>query len=133
PGRITASEVAASIAAARELESLAIVQAPVPSPGFVARVMTAVAAEPAPQPVAVFARALTAGRLIGMLSAVRDAWRVSTPPGRPAPVRAQALALVLLVVLAFGSLAGVAGAAVGLFEARQPIPPPLPTRPAIAA
>jgi hypothetical protein len=133
PGRITASDVAASIAAARELESLALAQAPVPSAGFVGRVMTAVAAEPAPQPVAVFARALAGGRLVGMLGAIRDAWRVSTSPGRPAPVRAQALALVLLVVLALGSVAGVAGAAVGLFETRRPSPPPEPTRPAIAA
>jgi hypothetical protein len=129
-GRVTASEVAASMAVARDLDVLSEAQMPWPSAGFTSRVMTAVAAEPGPQPVTAFARALAGGRFGAMLRALRDAWQVSTSPGRPTPVRAQALALVMLVLLAFGSLAGVAGAAVGLFDQRPPSPS-LPTRPAI--
>jgi hypothetical protein len=128
--RVTALEIAASLAVARELGALVTAETPRPTAGFLSRVMTAVAAEPAPQPVTAFARALAGGRLVPMLAALRDAWRVSTSPGRPTHVRAQALALVLLVLLAFGSLAGVAGAAVGLFDSRPPNPP-LPTRPAV--
>jgi hypothetical protein len=129
-GRVTATEIAASLAVARELDALVTAEMPWPTGGFLARVMTAVASEPAPQPVTAFARALAGGRLVPMLAALRDAWRVSTSPGRPTHVRVQALALVLLVLLAFGSLAGVAGAAVGLFDSRPPNPP-LPTRPAV--
>jgi hypothetical protein len=129
-GRVTASEVAASMAVARDLDVLLAAEMPWPSAGFTSRVMTAVAAEPGPQPVTAFARALAGGRSGAMLRALRDAWRVSTSPGRPTPVRAQALALVVLVLLAFGSLAGVAGAAVGLFDQR-PSSPSLPTPPAI--
>jgi hypothetical protein len=129
-GRVMAPEIAASMGIARELEVLATAETPAPSEGFTSRVMAAVWAEPAPQPVIVFARALAAGRLVGMLTAVRDAWRVSTSAGRPAPVRAQALVLVLLALLALGSLAGIAGAAMALFDSRPP-DPTVPTRPAI--
>jgi hypothetical protein len=131
-GRVTASDLAASMAIARELDAFVMAPTPPPSPAFASRVMATVAAEPAPQPVLAFARALAGGHLVAMLGAVRDAWRVSTSPGRPTPVRAQALALVLLALLAFGSLAGIAGAAVGLLGPRPPSPP-LPTRPAIVA
>jgi hypothetical protein len=130
-GRVTAPEIAASMAVARELDALVMAETPAPTPGFASRVMAAVAAEPVPQPVTAFARALAGGRVVGMLAAVRDAWRVSTSPGRPTPVRAQALALVLLALLAFGSLAGIAGAAMGLFDSRRPDPSSLPTFPAI--
>ena len=131
-GRLTATDLAASMAVARDLDAFVMAPTPAPSPAFTSRVMAAVAAEPAPQPVVAFARALTGGHLVAMLGAVRDAWRVSTSPGRPMPVRARALALVLLALLAFGSLAGIAGAAVGLLDSRPPSPP-LPTRPAIVA
>jgi hypothetical protein len=131
-GRVTASDLAASMAVARQLDAFALEPTPAPSPAFTSRVMAAVAAEPAPQPVVAFARALTGGHLVAMLGAVRDAWRVSASPGRPTLVRAQALALVLLALLAFGSLAGITGAAVGLFDAPRPSQP-LPTRPAIVA
>jgi hypothetical protein len=130
-GRVTAPEIAASMAVARELDALVMAETPAPTPDFASRVMAAVAAEPAPQPVTAFARALAGGRVVGMLAAVRDAWRVSTSAGRPTPVRAQALALVLLALLAFGSLAGISGAAIGLFDSRRPDPSSLPTFPAI--
>jgi hypothetical protein len=129
-GRVSASDLAASIAVARELDALATADAVAPSRGFSSRVMAAVAAEPAPQPVLVFGRALVSGRLATMLVALRDAWRVATSPGRPTAVRAQALALVMLALLVFGSVVGIAGAAVGLFESQRP-DPSLPTRPAV--
>lgn len=130
-GRVAASAITVSLAVAHGLEAFLLAPTPAPSPAFATRVMAAIAAEPAPQPVSAFAQALAGGRFRAMLAALRDAWRVSTSAGRPARVRAQALALVLLALLAFGSLAGIAGAAVGLFESRQPSPPPLPTRPAV--
>jgi hypothetical protein len=129
-GRINAPDLAASMSVARELDALTSADALEPSPGFSSRVMAAVAAEPAPQPVLVFGRALASGRIAATLAALGDAWRVAMSPGRPTSVRAQALALVMLALLAFGSVVSIAGAAVGLFESRRP-DPSLPTRPAI--
>jgi hypothetical protein len=130
-GRVTASGIAASMAVARELDALMTAPAPSPSLGFTSRVMAAVAAEPAPEPVMAFAQALVGGRFTAMAAAVRDAWRVAASAGRPTPVRAQAFALVLLVVLSFGSVAGIAAGAVGLLDSGPRNPAPLPTRPAV--
>jgi hypothetical protein len=131
-GRVTASELAASMGVARELDRLAAVATIDATPAFSSRVMAAVAAEPSPQPVLVFGSAVASGRIAAMLGAARDAWRVAMSPGRPAPVRMQALVLVLLLLLAFGSVVGMAGAAIGLFDSQRPGPSPVPTRPAIA-
>jgi hypothetical protein len=127
-GRVNARDLAASMAVGRELDALAAAQTVEPSRGFSSRVMAAVAAEPAPQPVLVFGRALAGGRLATMFGAVRDAWRVTTSPGRPTSVRAQSLALVLL---AFGSVVGMAGAAVRLFDSHRPDRSTPPTMPAV--
>ena len=95
----------------RELESLAAesgVQAPV---GFVDRVMAAVAREPLPQPARAFGAALLGGRFSAAIASIGDAWRVVLGGSTPIDVRAQALALVLVV--AIGSLMLAGGAAVG--------------------
>jgi hypothetical protein len=128
---VNAAAIGASLAVARELDALVAAPVPDPTPGFASRVMAAIATEPVPQPLTVFTAALVHGRLTGMLAALRDAWRVSTSAGRPAPVRAQAFALVLLVVLTVGSVAGMAGAAAGLFDSRPPDGSPFPTAPAL--
>lgn len=113
----------------RELEALAV-QSPAPSPiGFADRVMAAIAEEPLPQPVRAFTVALLAGRLGAALASVGDAWRVVVGGRATLGVRAQALALVLVVT--GGSLAVAGGATVGAIGllAAHPSPTPALTTP----
>ncbi len=114
---------------ARELEALAAETQVKPAAGFADRVMSSVAREPLPQPARAFGAALVARRLGAALASVGDAWRVAISGPAPFAVRAQALALVLVV--AIGSLAVAGGATVGaidLFNATQ-APHPSPTEP----
>ena len=101
-----------------------------PPAGFADRVMAAIAAEPLPQPARAFGVALLGGRLRPAIASVGDAWRVVGGGPTPLVVRAQALALVLVVTI--GSLAIAGGATVGaidLLSAIAPVTPP-PTTPA---
>lgn len=110
---------------ARELQGLGVAGGVHVSDGFADRVMAAVAAQPLPQPVRAFGVALVAGHLRSAAAAVGDAWRVVTSGAVPVGVRAQALALVLVV--AAGSLTIAGGAtvgAIGLFGPDQPTPSP---------
>jgi hypothetical protein len=93
----------------RELEELGDVPGLHALPGFTDRVMAAIADEPVPQPAIALRVALRRGRLGQALAAMGDAWRVAFGGPRPFAVRAQALALVL--VLAIVTL-GAGGAAV---------------------
>jgi len=118
----------------RDLEGLAAESAIRPPTGFVDRVMAAVAAEPLPQPARAFGVALLGGRFRAAAATVGDAVRVVVGGSTPVAVRAQALALVL--VLAIGSIAIAGGAAVGaidLLSANQTPAPsqttPLPSEP----
>jgi hypothetical protein len=112
----------------RELELLAAGVAILPPIGFADRIMAAVALEPLPQPARAFAVALLAGRLPAAVAAVGDAWRVIGSRSTPLGVRAQALALALVV--AIGSLAVVDGAAIGAIGLLSPTPSgPSPTTP----
>jgi hypothetical protein len=118
----------------RELEAAAAAGSILPSVGFADRVMAAVALEALPQPVHAFRVALSAGRVRAAIASLLDAWRVVGRGSTPIFVRAQALALVLVVTI--GSLAITGGATVGaidLLNANQPaIPPPtapVPTAP----
>lgn len=95
-----------------------------PTSGFEGRVMAAIATEPAPRFVLGAAVAGRGGRSAAFLAAVRDAWAIATGGGRPLAVRAQALGFVLLVVIAAGSLTGVAAVGVGSFLAAPPSPSP---------
>ncbi len=99
---------------ARDLESMTMTSAIQPSEGFADRVMLAIAAEPLPQPVRAFGIAFFGGHLRAAGSAIGDAWRVVSSGPAPLVVRAQALALVLVVLL--GSLTLVGGATVGGFN-----------------
>jgi hypothetical protein len=142
PGRFAPSEldgaaglrtedIAGDLGAARELEDLAARSVATPVVGFADRVMDAIAAEPSPVPARVAGRAIRRGALGAFLVAVRDAWRVSTGPGFPMAVRAQALALVLVVAgVAAGSAAATAGA-LGLFDASPPRPAPSIEQPSL--
>jgi cell division septation protein DedD len=114
----------------RDLEGVAAEIDIRPPAGFADRVMAAVASEPLPQPTRAFRVALLGGRLRPAIASLGDAWRVAGGGSRPLIVRAQALALVLVVTI--GSLAIAGGATVGaidLLSAIAPVSPP-PTTPA---
>ncbi len=119
----TDAELAASLAMARDLESMAARSAAPSTEGFADRVMAAIAREPVPQPAAASGRALREFRLGAFAAALGDAWRVAFGGGRPLAARTQAFALVLVTVVALGSLGGIATVgALGLLE--RPAPPP---------
>ena len=125
------ADLAMSLRIGRELDTFAADATIDPSDDFATRVMAAVAQEPAPRPVAAVGRALRGGRPLGILAGLRDVWRVATTGDRPALVRAQAFAFVLLVFVAVGSVGGLAGAAaLGLFDPSvAPSPSPQLTTP----
>lgn len=115
---------------ARELEGIGTAGGVHVSDDFADRVMAAVAVEPLPQPVRAFGVALVAGHLRSAAAAVGDAWRVVSSGVVPGAVRAQALALVLVV--AVGSLTIAGGAtvgAIGLLSPDQATPSPSPVLP----
>jgi len=111
----------------RELERLEADPGVPPSADFTDRVMAAVHHAPVPQPARAFSAAILAGRIGAAARAVADAWRVATRGFAPIAIRAQALALVLVVAGLGVALAG--GAAVGAMNVltsgpapSQPIP-----------
>lgn len=118
------AELAEAFVVARELEELSAVDGIRPTEGFEDRVMAAIATEPAPRLVVRPASVVRGGRLAVLLLAIRDAWGVATSGGRPMAVRAQALAFVLLVVLAAGALTTATAVTVGGFLQRNDDPSP---------
>jgi hypothetical protein len=88
---------------------------PLPPAGSHDRVIAAIALEPAPRLVVRPASSGSGGRIGAFLVAVSDAWRVATTGGWPTAVRAQALAFVLLILLAGGALTTVTMVGVGAF------------------
>jgi uncharacterized membrane protein YgcG len=118
------AEQADALLAARELETLAADDAIRPTEGFEDRVMAAIAMEPAPRLVLMPAGAVRGGRVGVFVAAVGSAWRVATTGGRPLAVRAQALAFVLLVVVAAGTLTSAAAVGVGSLLGRDGGPAP---------
>lgn len=109
---------------ARTLEDVAARGSVRPSADFTDRVMAAVAQEPAAAPVRAAGTALRRGAVGAFLAALRDAWRVTVNPAFPMVVRAQAIALVLLVAgLATGGGLATAGA-LGLLDGDPPSPSP---------
>ena len=115
------------LAMARELERLDS-EAIRPSDGFTDRVLAAIGGEPLPRPMGVAGLAARQGRLGAMLAALRDTWHVAWSGGRPLAARAQAMAFVLLLIVAVGSVSGLAtaGAINALFPPSQPSPRPTP-------
>ena len=115
---------------ARELEGIGTAGGVHVSDDFADRVMAAVATEPLPQPVRAFGVALVAGHLRSAAAAVGDAWRVVTSSVVPVGVRAQALALVLVVAVGSLTLAGGATVgAIGLLSPDRTTPSPSPVVP----
>jgi outer membrane biosynthesis protein TonB len=100
-----------------------------PSAGFADRVMAAIVAEPAPRVIVRPAETVRGGMVGAFLASVRDAWKVSTSPGRPTFVRAQAMGFVFLVVLATGSLSTLAAIGAAGFISQDDHHTPAPTLP----
>lgn len=129
---VAAPEIATSLGVGRQLDAFAAADRIEPRADFTARVMTAIAAEPAPQPAAVAGDALRRGRPLALVAALGDAWRVTFSGGRPVAMRAQALAFVLVAAIAIGSIGGLIGVgASGLFNRSDsgPTPEPSPVMP----
>ena len=118
------AEMADALATARELEGLGAAEGIRPTEGFDDRIMAAVATELAPRAVVRPGSSVRGGRPAAFLVAVRDAWGIAGSGGRPIAVRAQALAFVLLVVVATGSLAAAGAVTVGGLLTSGPIPSP---------
>lgn len=127
-GQPTTAELAESLAIARQLENRLAATDVHASGGFVDRVMAAVVAQPRPQPAVAAGLALRQGRFGAMLAALGDSWRITFSGDHPLPVRAQALAFVLIAALAVGSLGGVAAiGAVRLLGPAPSVPGPAPS------
>ena len=118
----TGAELADVASIARQVEGLAASEGVHPSVAFVESVMGAVAVEPLPQPAIAAGIAARRGHFGAMLAALADSWRVATSRDRPFAVRAQALAFVMVAVLAVGSVGGAA--AVGAWQLLGPHPAP---------
>ncbi len=121
-GPVGDAELASARAVARELEGIADASGVAPTEGFADRVMGAVAREPLPAPVGAAGHAARHGRVAAAVSAFADAWRVALGGGSPAGVRAQALAVVLVVIVALGTIGGLA--LVGSWNTRVPVGSP---------
>jgi hypothetical protein len=118
-------ELAAETRLAREVEGVAARSGAKPGADFTDRVMVAVAAEPVPSPAIAAGSALRHGAVPGLLASIRDAFRVTFSGGFPLAIRAQALALVLLVVgITAGSGYATAGALGILGDHATPSPAP---------
>ena len=117
------SDLADVLAMARELEALASADLAVPSSGFDDLVMAAISAEPLPRLVARPSWAVRGAALGAGLLAFRQAWALAFSGGRPFAVRAQAVAVVAMVLLAAGLLTTATAVTVGNFmQGRSPAP-----------
>jgi uncharacterized membrane protein YgcG len=123
---LTLVEQARALSAARELEAAAMAAGVRPTPGFSERVMAAVATEPLPRPVAALGLAARQGRARAAFGALVDTWRLAWSGGRPLAARAQALAIVAVLVLAVVSVSGVAISGVVGMLGRSTVVPPGP-------
>lgn len=101
------AELSESLSVAREIEGLAA-QDIASTEGFADRVMEAIAAEPVPSPLSAVAAAARGGRFSTALAALADSWRVAWGAGRPLAIRAQSFAVVLVALMAIGSMSGLA-------------------------
>ena len=120
-------DLAAEARIARELEAIGGQTGAAFSADFVDRVMASVEAEPLAAPARAAGHALRHGAIGAFLASFADAWRVTTRSGFPVSVRAQAFALVLVVVgLAAGSGVATAGA-LGFMGGDAAVPSPRPS------
>ena len=136
------ADLAASLQIGHLLEATVATPALEPRADFVGRVMESVVAEPEAHPAGAIGRALRYRRPWGVVLGVRDAWRVAWAGAWPGALRLEAIAVVLVAVLALGSIGGTAvvGAlsllapdgSPGPSPTLQPSPRPSPT-PALSA
>jgi hypothetical protein len=107
------------LATARDLEAYAHTGTIVPTADFEDRVMAAIADEPMPRP----------STRRGFVAFVKDAWAAAFGAGRPLAVRAQGLALLLLLAVALGSVGSVVAVGAGrlLAQPAPTLPPVLPS------
>ena len=90
-----------------------------------ARIMAVLADEPTPAPLTAMASAARDRRAAGLISALRDLWRVALSGGRPILVRLPAALAVLVLA---GSVGGVSVlAAAGAWTVLHPQPTVTPT------
>jgi hypothetical protein len=108
-------------AIALELERVAREPAPRPSRDFADRVSRAIAAEPLPVPSIAVRESLRHGNAGGFMHALADTLRVAFGPARPAVMRSQAFALLLVVVIGVSALGGATAFAASRFVI-QPAP-----------
>ena len=116
-------DLAEALGGARDLESASAEAHPLAvsaSAELVDRVMAAIATEPLPAPARSAGRAVRSGRFGAGVAAILDAWHVARSGGRPVALRVQAFSLVLVVVVALGSLGGLV--AVGTLNLLSPHP-----------
>ena len=119
---LTPEDEALDLEIGRALERLAARDESFPPAAFSDRVMRAVSAEPRPAPAVAAAAAVRRRSLSATLASLRDAFRVSFGGARPFAARAQAFALVLLVVVALGGTTVGAASALGLLSGPAPSP-----------
>ncbi|MHB8892419.1 MAG: hypothetical protein ACYC65_10300 [Candidatus Limnocylindrales bacterium] len=117
-------ELVAETRLARSLEGVAARGSVRPSADFTDRVMAAVAMEPAPAPVRVAGVALRHGAIGAFLLSLRDAWRVTVSPAFPMAMRAQAMAMVLLVAGFVAGGGAITAGALGLLDGDRSSPTP---------
>jgi hypothetical protein len=105
----------------RQLERVAAEPSPRVDARFLDRVNRAIAAEPQPAPLRAARASLRKASLGGIVAALRATPRVAFGAGRPGPVRGQAFALLIVVILAAGSVTGAAAFTAGhLLEGPAP-------------
>jgi hypothetical protein len=113
-------DVAAAVAIA--LERVAREPAPRPSRDFADRVSRAIAAEPLPVPAIAVRESLRHGNAGGFMHALAGTVRVAFGPARPAVMRSQAFALLLVVVIGVSALGGATAFAASRFVFNPPAP-----------
>jgi hypothetical protein len=119
-------EATEDLRVARELEGLAARSSVAPATAFADRVMAAVAAEPSPAPARAAGLAVRRLSLGALIVAIRDSWRVAVRPGFPAAARSQALAVLLVVLVAGTASAGATAGALGMLGGDRTGPSPSP-------
>jgi hypothetical protein len=124
---LSPAELAEALSAARELEAAAMAADVRPSLGFSARVMAAVAAEALPRPVAALGWAARRWRVRALVAALADTWHLAWSGRRPLAARAQALAVVVVLIVAVGSVSGLAVAGVAGMLGKSMVTAPSPS------
>jgi hypothetical protein len=115
-------ELDAAAAMATQLERVSAEPAPRPSSDFAARVSRAIAHEPLPVPSIAVRESIRHHNAGGFMQALADTVRVAFGPARPAVMRSQAFALLLVALLGIGVLGSATAIAASRFVYNVPAP-----------